>query len=530
MKHGDLAQLAACIGAVGVAAMLLGRDRRAVLLGIGILGAAEIALAVTLVPRHDVYRLLPALPVVAVVAGVVAIPLARRPEVIPIALLVAAPFRVPVTVGHERAFLLLPLYLTLGAATIAFVIRAARANAIGPLPAPLAVPVTAFLALDAVSLLWSRDVREGSIELLFFLLPFGLLVAIVARLPTAEWLPRALGVTLVAMAGLFAAIGLWQVWSHHLFFAQDLEVANAYTTFFRVTSVFKDPSLYGRELVAAMAVLLVALWRGWIRPILALPVLALLAAGLYFSYSQTSFFTLFAVAAAIALVFGERSTRFAIVAVVAAIAVGGGAIVAATSNGSHNRVTSGRSRLIHVTAVVFRDHPLVGVGVGAQPKASRTDAHSRQGARRDASHTTPLTVAAELGLVGIAAYVAFLVGSALTLLAAARRRPEIGLAASAVFFVVFVHALSYSGFFEDPLMWGSLAVSAAVLWPLRAREPAPDIPEQPGDDGPVRGATKVHGPGGEDLGATRGAVVGHLGRAPAPENVRNAGEDGRAGG
>ncbi len=530
MEHGELAQLAACIGAVGVAALLLGRDRRAVLLGIGILGAAEVGLAVALVPRHDVYRLLPAVPVAAVVAGILAIPLARRPAVIPVALLVAAPFRVPVTVGHERAFLLLPLYLTLGAATIAFVGRAVRARPVGALPASLAVPVTAFLALDAVSLLWSRDLREGSIELLFFLFPFALLVAVVARLPLADWLPRALAVTLVAMAAVFAAIGLWQLWSHHLFFAQDLEVANAYTTFFRVTSVFKDPSLYGRELVAAMAVLLVALWRGWIRPMLALPLLAFLAVGLYFSYSQSSFFTLFAVAAAIALVFGDRSTRIAIVAVVVAIAIGGGAIVAATSNGSHNRVTSGRSRLVHVTAVVFQHHPLVGVGVGAQPEASRADAHSRQGARRDASHTTPLTVAAELGLVGIVAYVAFLVGSALTLLAATRRRPAIGLAASAVFFVVFVHSLSYSGFFEEPLMWGSLALSAAVLQPLRRRDPGPDVSEQPGDDGPVGGTPEVHGAGSEDLGATQGAVVGHLGRPPAPENVRNAGEDGRAGG
>src|SRR5204862_3783488 len=116
MEHGELAQLAACIGAVGVAALLLGRDRRAVLLGIGILGAAEIALAVALVARHDVYRLLPALPVAAVVAGVLAIPLARRPAVIPVALLVAAPFRVPLRVAHERECLLLPVSRTLGAA------------------------------------------------------------------------------------------------------------------------------------------------------------------------------------------------------------------------------------------------------------------------------------------------------------------------------------------------------------------------------------------------------------------------------
>jgi O-antigen ligase len=530
MQHGQLAELAACVGALGVAAILLGRTRRTVLAGIGILGAAEVALAVALVPAHDIYRLLPALVVATVAAGAGGAALARWPAVIPVALLVAAPFRVPLTVGHERAFLLLPLYGTLVAATIAFLVGVVRDGRLQPLPRVVAVPATAFLVFDAVSLTWSHDVREGSIELLFFLFPFGLLVAIVGRLPLARWLPRALAVTLVAMATVFAAIGLWQLWSHHLFFAQDLEVANAYTTYFRVTSLFKDPSLYGRELVAAMAVLLLALWRGWVRPLLGVALIAFLSVGLYFSYSQSSFVTLFVVAAAIALIFGERRTRFAIVAVIAAIAVGGSALVAATSNDSHTRLTSGRSRLVHVTAVVFEHHPVVGVGIGAQPKASREDAHTHMGPRRDASHTTALTVAAELGIVGIIGYVVLLAGAAVVLAAAARRRPEIGLGAAAVFFVVFVHSFSYSGFFEDPLTWGSLALSAAVLYPLRPREPTPDVGEQVRHDGPAGGPAEVHRPGREDLGATQRPVVRHLSGASAAEDVRDPREDDRAGG
>ena len=82
---------------------------------------------------------------------------------------------------------------------------------------------------------------------------------VVARAPLAAWLPRALACTVVALGALFAAVGLWQAQTRTLFFARDLEVANAYTSFFRVTSLFKDPSLYGRYLVVPIAVLLVVL-------------------------------------------------------------------------------------------------------------------------------------------------------------------------------------------------------------------------------------------------------------------------------
>src|SRR4029079_17495898 len=94
----------------------------------------------------------------------------------------------------------------------------------------------------------------------FFVFPFTAGLATVARAPVADWLSRALLVTLVAPGALFAAIGIYQAPSRTLFFGRDVEVANAYTSFFRVTSLFKDPSLYGRYLVVPIPVLLVALW------------------------------------------------------------------------------------------------------------------------------------------------------------------------------------------------------------------------------------------------------------------------------
>ena len=61
------------------------------------------------------------------------------------------------------------------------------------------------------------------------------------------------------------------------------------------------------------------------------------------------------------------------------------------------------------------EDPVLGVGVGGQPKASREAADSSKPTADFVSHTTPLTVAAELGIAGVIAYLALLVGGARTI-------------------------------------------------------------------------------------------------------------------
>ena len=56
------------------------------------------------------------------------------------------------------------------------------------------------------------------------------------------------------------------------------------------------------------------------------------------------------------------------------------------------------------------EDPLLGVGIGGQPRASRELAGSDRPTANFVSHTTPLTVAAELGAVGLALYLWLLVG------------------------------------------------------------------------------------------------------------------------
>ena len=152
-------------------------------------------------------------------------------------------------------------------------------------------------------------------------------------------------------------------------------------------------------------------------------------------------------------------------AVTVVVVVLGGAVAFAASAGDHSarRITSDRSRRVELTLKVVRDHPLVGVGLGAQPVASQ--ARSKQGGSpsRFVSHTTPLTVTAELGVLGLAAYIALLSGAAGLIWRVRHRDHALGLGLAAVLLALFVHSLFYSGFFEDPITWVVLAVASSFV-------------------------------------------------------------------
>jgi O-antigen ligase len=285
---------------------------------------------------------------------------------------------------------------------------------------------------------------------------------------------------LLAETAVVAGIGLWQEWTHTLFFADDLQSANAYTSYFRVTSIFKDSSIYGRFLVLGIVVLLVLLWLDRIRPARGLPLLGFLLAGLYFSYSQSSFVALFAAVLVIGLVAGDRVSRRVLMATTAALVLAAvAAVFAVSQDESVRRVTSGRVPLASITLPVFLDNPVVGVGIGAQPRASSRLEDARERKSRNVSHTTPLTVAAELGAVGLALYLAVLAATVRATLLAMRGRRAHGLALLAAFTVLVVHSLFYSGFFEDPFTWGIVGLTAACLslapaaFPAAAGQPAP---------------------------------------------------------
>ncbi len=482
---------AALAGALGAAAVLLARGRAGLLAGFGMLALGGAALGLGDVPASALGGLLasPVLLAGAVagllVLGALAALLVRCPYAIAPLVLIAAPTRLPLEIDTGNTLLvgiaeggelgrLLPLYGVLAVATLALAWRALRAAPLPALPLPFAIPAALFVALTALSLLWARDPEAARMQLLFFWLPLVLLVAVVARAPFASWLPRLLAVVLVGVGALAAAIGLWQAWNEQIFFyAPKLAEANAYASFFRVTSLFQDPSLYGRQLVLATALVLVGLWLDRLRLAYGVAIVVLLAAGLYFSYSQTSMITLAVVTLAVTAVLGDRRSRQLVVVTAAAAALVGAGLVASSAQGQALwRATSNRSSLVSNTARVFAHHPLLGVGVASQPLATRDEERPGTNLRQNASHTTPLTVAAELGLAGLVAYLALAAGTVWMLLEVRRRDQALGLGLAATLLVLFVHSLSYGEFFEDPIMWGILAVGAGALGGVSTGAPA----------------------------------------------------------
>ena len=484
MGESGVAEVAGIVGATGAVLVLLAGRRATLLAGFATLTAAEVLFA----ESGDVSPALVAAGIAgAVVLAASAAFFVRYPALVIPALLLAAPFRLPFDFDRDHRFLfalaqggklgrLVPLYVVLAAATGAYAWRVARGAAVTPVVRLLALPAAAFFALASLSLLWSRDLDSGANLLAFFLLPFAALLAVVARAELAPWLPKALAWISLGLASVFAAVGLWQELTEDLFFySPQLEVANAYSPFFRVTSLFTDPSLYGRHVVLGFAVLLVLLWTERINLYLGTAIGALLFAGLYFSYSQTSMASLFAVAFVVTLVAGDRVARRSVVAATVVFLVAAGVLLLVGARGhAISDVTSGRWTRVEQTADVVRDAPLVGVGLGAQPEASQ-DVAERSEARtaRFVSHTTPLTVAAELGLVGLAVYLLLLAATLRMIMILRRRDFALALALGAALLALFVHALAYSGFFEDPITWLALGIGAAYLAaPVPARERA----------------------------------------------------------
>ena len=481
MEAVAVAEVGALVGAVGTALVLLSRGRIGLLLGLLAVAAVEVALGLSLAGAEVKDALGSPLGIVGGLAGLAALvagaaALARFPAVVPVALLAVAPFRIPMTIAGDDAFLLLPLYGALASAVLALAYRTARgADVTGP-PLALGLPVALLVAFAACSLLWSKDVRAGTIDLVFALFPFATLVAVLARTSWAAALPRRLAAAFLGLACAFALLGLSQLWTRELPFAPDLEVANERAGFFRVTAIFNDPNIYGRFLAAAIVIVVAAVWLERIRLRVAAPLVALLSAGLLFAYSQSSLAALF-VAVLVTTVFAADAWNRRIVLATAAVAavVGIGLVFVIAQGDSLGQATSGRSDLVVNTAEVIRDNPLVGVGIGAEREASARRAREAGDRLSKASHTAVLTVAAELGAVGVALFAAFLAAAVWSFAAARARDRALAYALGGVFLVVFVHSISYSGFFEDPLMWGALGVAAAAVVHAPVAEPHADF-------------------------------------------------------
>jgi O-antigen ligase len=433
----------------------------------------------------------PSVIVVAVAAGLAAVAVLaaafhRWPALLPLAAVAALPFRIPIASGPSTSNLLVPLYLVIGAGAVAYAVPrlGGRGGEDDPQPGWLERVLALVVVLYAVQSTYSSDFSHALENVVFFYVPFALLFVLLVRV---RWTPRlaleCLGV-LVALSLVFVGIGFVEYGTKHLLLNPKVIASNQFESYFRVNSLFFDPNIYGRFLALVMAaVAAVVIWTRRPREVaIGAGLLAVLWAGLVLTFSQSSFVALLV---ALAVLGGMRwSVKWAWTAVAGAVVVAVVFVAAAPSaihldigdSKSADTATSGRYDLIKGGLDLFGDAPVVGQGSGSFAREYRRAQQSSNERAASASHTIPVTVAAEQGVLGLGAYLALLAVAFALLFGGARARLERA-ALAALFCALVVHTMMYAAFLEDPLTWAILAAGAAFARlpkPPRTRRERPD--------------------------------------------------------
>jgi O-antigen ligase len=475
----ELARAGGVIGCAGLALLLVANRRDLRMAGLALWALGGAALILYLAPTGHRAVLGAGAIVLLLFAVALAFAFWRWPWLLPVATLACVPARIILKVGSTKASLLVPLYLVVLGAALVFAYQLVRGDERKRELGPLAWPLAAFLAWSGLTLAWTGDLRQGSITLLFFFLPFGLLAILLARLPwSRQWITW-LFAMLTAMAVAFSFVGIFQWSNRTVFWNPKVIVANAYAPsgfFYRVNSVFYDPSIYGRFLVIAiLACLVLVLHTRSARIAFGLTaVIAAIWVGLLFSFSQSSFVALGAAVLAAAALTWRWKTWAAVGLAGAVLLTSGFSLqhtLLASSSGGLNRVTSDRFTLVKRGLKLAGERPISGWGIGDFKHAygQKYKLPGGKEPKKAASHTTPVTVLAEEGIPGLLLFGWLLVAG---VLAAWRRVPDTfegrtALFAGLGFGAIAVHSLFYNAFFEDPMMWGLMGfivlASAAVV-------------------------------------------------------------------
>jgi O-antigen ligase len=491
-------------------------------------------------------------------AGALAYVFRRWPIVLPLAIVAALPFRVPLHAGGDTANLLVPLYLVIAGGVLSLVLSGWREGggvprrklvstsgqgperptqcgfpqgdptALAPTPSPRPGPsqflpwiLAGVVVLYALQTLYSPDFSKSLQNVCFFFVPFSLVYAL---LRDVKWDRKLLVLVLwvVALEAVaFVVVGSVEYLSRDLFWNDQVIRSNAFHTYFRVNSIFWDPNIYGRYLALVIVVAMAALL--WVKERRALVLLTCLVAVLWFglvpTFSQSSFAALLAGLAVLAAL--RWSWRWALGAV-GAVAVLGVLVVLFAGGSSKisidrlNVDTGGRANLVSGGLELFAHRPLWGYGAGGFPRAYKEHIATKK-APVSVSHTEPVTVAAEQGLIGLATYAALIIaalwtmssglfasrtdgggggvsrGSGVMFFAALSRRESrraqrkaqrpaetppppplsrVVIARAAIlaaFVALLIHTMAYAGFYEDPITWVLLAAGASLAAiPVRA--------------------------------------------------------------
>ncbi|HJW76102.1 MAG TPA: O-antigen ligase family protein [Thermoleophilia bacterium] len=423
----------------------------------------------------------------------------RHPLLAVPAMIVVMPLRVPVPTGGSYTYLLVPLYIvTLAVAIAEFGVRDRLRLYEWFRRDPTRVALAVVVAVAGVAALWTglsyapgaTAYAAALVEMFAFYLPFAVIYYLVYRYVRAPADLRRLVLTIVCWGAILALVGLVQYGTHTVLF-NSAKILHEYDLGhgFRVNALFWDPNMFGRFLVVVIIVALAAAlaplaWR-WRAALLAAAALA--ATALFVTHSRSALVALGAAVVLFELLWLGKKRGVAAALVTAVLFAAGlyafeyqrqqleFSTMVRTTYG-WNKLTGGRVYLIDSGWKMFKKHPAGGVGLAGFPLAYPEYRQRRAPVGLSENHTTPITVLAEEGLPGIAAYVALLAAYFTTAVRSAALREDRRLRLlqagfMAVLLAIIVHSLFYNAFFEDPYMWTVMAMSMALTFVV-ARERA----------------------------------------------------------
>jgi O-antigen ligase len=482
-----LGMIAAAALAAGSIVLRGGRARAVSMLGALALTPVVLVAEIWESPQFQNLRDRPTVVAIAAGVGLAAIGalvllLTRRPALLALLVAAALPFRIPIEAGGATANLLVPLYVVIAGGALAWALPRLRDGDEERSRGPLEWLLAGAVVLYALQAAYSSDISKALEQEVFFYVPFAVLFSLLRELPWTPRLVRRALVVLVVLGLVFAAVGFVEYQQRHLLLNPKVIASNQFESYFRVNSLFFDPNIYGRFLALVMIGLAAALlWAKRPRTQwLVIAALAVLWGGLLLTLSQSSFAALvLGLAVLAALRWRPRRTLWAGAAVLVIAAV---VVIAFPSSlrldlgrKGLDDATSGRYGLISGGVGLVKDRPVLGWGAGSFSREFRRHEKTSTEKAVSASHTIPVTVAAEQGLVGLAVYLALLAAALWRLLKGAAGRPARA-AVGAAFAALILHTWLYAAFLEDPLTWALLGLGTALA-SLPAPERDPEVAE-----------------------------------------------------
>ena len=346
---------------------------------------------------------------------------------------------------------------------------------------PLTVILLIYIILGAASMLYSADLLKTLTETVRLLLLFAVFLSIALLMDRNQELLPFHAVHITAL--LLAPLSFYEAFTGNAIWHEQALVKGT----IRVNATFVDPNIFARFLVLAIVAnfVLQLYTREKSLRVLYMGALAVLLAELALTSSRGGVLTLLLILIivlfmlpnkkAVLWVFGLGVLCAALVLFIRPdiwdrlFSLSGGLAAAAGPV---------RLYLWKAALAIFADHPVLGTGLGTFQTVFLSDyAHLKTVASDvSLSHTTILTVAAELGIVGLLVLVALWVilivrvfqllnisGYSLSIFTNYRNQYYAGAGYFLWALTVFVSSQGEGRFFEDPILW----LSCALLVVLR---------------------------------------------------------------